>query len=481
LSTTTVKDVLASVLPECIPTAREAATITAVAQEAMSLVKEKVTPEMVSDVVFGGSFAKRTWLRGDADIDIFVKVRPGVDEKTFEQLGVKIGTDALKKYRPHLRYSDHPYVEAFIRGVRINVVPCYDVERGKWKSAADRSPYHTLYVMQALDDEKKSQVRLLKRFFKSAGIYGAEISTGGFSGYVSEVLVARYGSLEGVLQAAAAGFGSAQQQQQQQQQKQPIVIAVNNDDDDGGGSGGYDQDVVKGFTSPLVIIDPVDPRRNLGTAISPESAGTFILAARAFLAGPSAAFFSLPRKRQAGRINKKLYPLVLVAEFSHRKRSPDTIWGQLKRSAGSLAKRLELAGFTVFRYTYATNEETSGVFAFLLESLALPPYTVRKGPEVLRRNDSASFISKAMTSSLAMWVDREMRVCAVAERKETDAKKLLRELLGEKAQSSGVARDMITGKLKVYSASQKKLGRLAKGAVDELVSTESIIFFGSTD
>lgn len=459
---TSIKEVLARAAPACTPTAREAAAITAVAEEAMRLVKEKAPAEQVSDVVFGGSFAKGTWLRGDADIDIFVKVRPEVDEKTFEQLGIKIGTDALKKHDPQLRYSDHPYVEAFIGNTRINVVPCYDIEKGKWKSAADRSPYHTQYIMQALDEEKKTQVRLLKKFFKATGIYGAEISTGGFSGYVSEVLVAKYGSLEGVLQAAA-GFG------------QKTVVAVDD---------GYDPDVVKGFSSPLVIIDPIDPRRNLGTAISPESAGKFVLAARAFLARPSGRFFSSPpsSKQQGSRkVNKKLYPFVLVAEFSHRRRSPDTIWGQMKRSAASLAKQMELAGFTVFRYTCATDEDTSGVFAFLLESLSLPPHTARKGPEISRRADAASFVSKARKSSLAMWADRDMRVSAIAERKETDAKKLLRELLGERAASSGVARDMITGRLKIYSGSGKMTSRLAKGAVDELASTESLIFFGGAD
>lgn len=458
---TSIREVLARAAPACTPTAREAAAIAAVAGEAMRLVKEKAPAEQaVSDVVFGGSFAKGTWLRGDADIDIFVKVRPEVDEKIFEQLGVRMGKDALKKYNPQLRYSDHPYVEAFIGNTRINVVPCYDVEKGRWKSAADRSPYHTQYIMQALDEEKKTQVRLLKKFFKATGIYGAEISTGGFSGYVSEVLVAKYGSLEGVLQAAA-GFG------------QKTVVAVDEK--------GYDPDVVKGFSSPLVIIDPVDPRRNLGTAVSPESAGKFILAARAFLARPSGRFFSTsPSKRQGGRkVNKKLYPFVLVAEFSHRRRSPDTIWGQMKRSAASLAKQMELAGFTVFRYTCATDENTSGVFAFLLESLELPPYAARKGPEISRRADAASFISKARTSSLAMWADRDMRVSAIAERKETDAKKLLRELLGKRAGSSGVARDMITGRLKIYSGSRRMTSRLAKGAVDELASTESLIFFGS--
>jgi len=436
-------DVLARALATCDPTAKETEKITAVAEKAMSLVKDRAGPE-VTGVVYGGSFAKGTWLRGDADVDIFVKVSPSLDEKRFEKLGVELGMASLKNHGAHLRYSDHPYVEAFVKGVRVNVVPCYDVEKGKWKSAADRSPFHTEYVQGAFDAQKRAHARLLKKFLKSAGIYGAEISTGGFSGYVSEVLVAKYGSLEGVLAAAA-------------ELKQGQVIAI----------GDYDRDVVKGFSSPLIIIDPVDLRRNLGTAISPECAGKFTLAARAFLRKPSIRFFS----RLKARVNKKLYPHVLVAEFSHRKRSPDTIWGQMKRSQNAVAKQLEIAGFAVIRSTCATDEETHGVFAFLLESHMLAPYTARKGPEIFRAKDVDSFVAKAK-SPLAIWADKEMRVSTIVKRKETDAGRLVRSLL--KKDGSGVARGMVTGNLKIYTGN-RGTNALVKQAVDELASTEGLI------
>lgn len=437
-------DVLTTALAMCNPTTKETERIAAVAEEAKRLVEEKAGPE-VTKVVYGGSFAKGTWLRGDADVDIFVKVKPSVDEQSFEKLGVELGTAALKKHGAHLRYSDHPYVEASVKGIRVNVVPCYDVEKGKWKSAADRSTFHTEYVMGVFDDQKRGHARLLKKFLKGAGIYGAEISTGGFSGYVSEVLVARYGSLEGVL-AAAAEFVHGH------------VIAVNE----------YDLDVIKGFSSPLVIIDPVDPRRNLGTAISPECVGRFVLAARAFLKKPSLRFFS----SQKTRVNKKLCPHVLVAEFSHRKRSPDTIWGQMKRSQNAIAKHLEIAGFAVLRATCATDEQTHGVFAFLLESSTLPPYTVRKGPEIFRAIDVESFVAKAK-GPLAMWADKEMRVSTIVKRKETDAGALVRALL--RKEGSGVARGMVTGNLKIYSGN-RRTSALVKQAAEELASTEDLIF-----
>ena len=136
--------------------------------------------------------------------EIALKVLPNIAAADPErEVRGAVGQKALKDHRPRLRYSDHPYVEAFVKKIRINVVPCYDVEQGRWQSAADRSPFHTEFISKNFDDEKRRQARLLKKFFKASGIYGAEIITGGFSGYVSEVLVMKYGSFEGMVCAAA--------------------------------------------------------------------------------------------------------------------------------------------------------------------------------------------------------------------------------------------------------------------------------------
>jgi tRNA nucleotidyltransferase (CCA-adding enzyme) len=404
----------------------------------------------VVDVVFGGSFAKGTWLPGHADIDIFVKIKPSVGIEKFEEMGREIGSEALKSYGPKLRYSDHPYVEVFVKKVRVNVVPCYDVEQGKWQSAADRSPFHTQYISSNFDDEKRRQARLLKKFLKSVGIYGAEISTEGFSGYVSEVLVLKYSSFENLLRAAADW-----------QERQ--IIAVSD----------YDSDFVRVSNSPVIIIDPVDSRRNLGTAISPESVAKFMLAARKFLEKPSLDFFKEGKYRR-GTI--KLLPNVLVVEFSHEKKSPDIIWGQLKRSLSAIAKQLELAHFEVLRSSCVTDEKSSAALAFLLESITLPPYTKRKGPEVFRRKDTASFLSNRK-KPLASWVDREMRIAMVIERRATDARKFVKSLLINHRENSGVSKDLIVNKLQIYSGSDRKIIKgLAKKAIGDVVSTERLIF-----
>jgi tRNA nucleotidyltransferase (CCA-adding enzyme) len=449
---------ISKVLPLCEPTHSQERRIARAGQEAKAHVDSYVAQlDEVVDVVFGGSFAKGTWLPDHADVDIFVKIKRSVGAEKFEEMGRQIGSKALKMYGPKLRYSDHPYVEVFVKNVRVNVVPCYDVEQGKWQSAADRSPFHTQYISSHFDNEKRRHARLLKKFFQSVGIYGAEISTEGFSGYVSEVLVLKYSSFENVLRSAADW-----------QERQIIAVCD------------YDSDFVKAFNSPLIIIDPVDSRRNLGTAISQESVAKFMLAARTFLEKPSIEFFRESNKkyRYNGPSKKLLLPNVLVVEFSHEKKSPDIIWGQLKRSINAIAKQLELAHFEVLRISCITNERNSAALAFLLESITLPAYTKKKGPEIFRRKDTASFLSnRKRTRPIAIWVDREMRISMVIERRFTDARKFVKSLLLNHRENSGISKDLIVNKLQIYSGSDRKITRgLAKEAIGDVISTERLIF-----
>lgn len=432
-----------------VPTEKEQEKTKKISQLALDLVKEQAARfSEVVGVEIGGSYAKGTWLSGEVDLDIFVKLKKDTDEKTFESIGKSIGFDALKKFKPYVRYSEHPYVEAEIESTRVNVVPCYDVERGDWKSAADRSSFHTKYILESLDQPKKDEVRLLKKFLIGIGIYGAEIAKEGFGGYVAEVLVLHYGSFLGALEAASNFV-----------QHQTIGNPA------------------KKFDTPLIIIDPIDSNRNLGTAISAESVGRFILASRAFLKKPSLSFFR-PKPRQSG---KKNLDNVIIVKFDYKKRSPDIIWGQIKRATTAVAGQLELAGFKVLRKSSVTDEKSEAALLFLLRSPRIENNLIKNGPDVFRRKESENYIAKNAKKSQLMWINEDGKILSLQERQNHDAKLFLQHLLKKNLPVSGIPGGLMTDVKKGFKIlnGRQAASKSIKKALLELITTDGLAF-GST-
>ena len=136
-----------------------------IANEILKRVFKEIDGRLeIKGAEFGGSYPKGTWLPQSADIDIFVKFDPKVSEKKFSSIIIDVGKKALAGYKPYLRYSDHPYVEAVVKDTKVNIVPCYAVKLKAWQSAADRSPFHTEFMKKNLTASMKSDVRIFKWF-----------------------------------------------------------------------------------------------------------------------------------------------------------------------------------------------------------------------------------------------------------------------------------------------------------------------------
>ena len=431
-----------------IPTKQEEEKMKTLSDMLLKLVKDQASKySQVVSVELGGSYAKGTWLRGQMDLDIFVKLKKETDEKTFEEVGKKIGFDSMKKFKPYVRYSEHPYVEAEVKGIRVNVVPCYDVEKGQWKSAADRSSFHTRFILDTFGQEKKNEARLLKKFLKGLDIYGAEIAKEGFGGYVAEVLVHQYGSFMKVLDAAS-NFVPGQ------------VIGS----------------PTKKFETTLVLIDPIDSNRNLGTAISPQNVGRFILSARAFLRKPSLAFFTGKKIVT----NAKNLKNTIIVKFNYKWRSPDIIWGQAKRGATALAVQLELAGFKILRKSAIADEKSEAAMLFFLRSPIIEKFMVKNGPDIYRRSDSENFIAKN-SKNILTWIDDNGRILSMQEREFYDAKKFLQFLLRKNLSKSGIPSGIssdIRRSFKVLDGKQVT-SKSIKKALAELTSTDGLTFSSS--
>ena len=398
-----MKKIITNITKNVIPTKTVEKSKKSIAEIALELVKKEIVkfPEIVG-VEFGGSFAKGTWLSKDADVDIFVRFKKSTSEEKFEKISKKIGFDSLKKFSPYVRYSEHPYVEAKIKDTKINVVPFYDVKVGEWKSAADRSPFHTKYMSKSLTRKMRNEVRILKTFLKSNGIYGAEIAKQGFSGYISEVLVLNFGSFENVIKSIS------------KIEENQIIGKTS-----------------KKFDTSLVIIDPIDSNRNLAAAISDENIGKFILVCRAFKENPKLEFF----KNKKSRVSKKHWENVLSIKFNFKFRSSDIIWGQIKRASSSLSTQLELAGFTVLRSKAYTDEQKEAYLLFFLESMKISEIYAKNGPEFFREGSSKSFITKNLSNAELVWVGNNKKIISLEKRKHVDASKFMTEFLKNNLQT----------------------------------------------
>ena len=419
-----MKTILACAANLAKPSMSDFKKVEKIANEILDNIKQ-FNDSRIKEVSLGGSFGKGT-----------------VNRNEFENLGKSVGYFALSKYHPYLRYSEHPYVEAIVGTTKVNIVPCYNVTIGNWKSSADRSPYHTSYMKENLNTYLIEQVRLLKKFLKSIGVYGSQLAISGFSGYVTEVLILKFTSFIEVLNFMA-NIGTER-----------TIISLDN------------KASIDAFNSKLIILDPIDEKRNLGAAISSESLAKFILTARNFLNRPSIAYFEDEISKCEIR---DLRHNLLIVEFSVKKRSPDILWGQLKRKLAAISRQLSMRQFDVIKHYCYTNERDSAVFFFILKSPVLSAIEVKKGPDIFRRNETSTFLNKRSHDSILFWTDDRMNIFTLNKGSNMTAKECMKQLLLEdmRLNTKGVSNDFASG-FEVYMGNEKELNRFVLTAFDML-------------
>jgi tRNA nucleotidyltransferase (CCA-adding enzyme) len=396
------------------------------------LLEQKVTDackEMdVSAVVrVEGSVAKDTWLNENPDIDVFIRLPTSIPRKYLGDIGLKIAKKAAEGYEQIERYAEHPYLEIVIDGYHADIVPCYDAKPGEWQSATDRTPYHTDYIKTHLNKTLLGEVRLVKRFMQGIGVYGAEIKVGGFSGYLCELLVIKYGSFNQTVEAFA-------------HYNRRIIVDIENVYAE------RQNELTLLFPEPLVIIDPVDKGRNVASAVQPQKLYEFIAASQAYIKKPAETFFYPPKtkplpiaKLKSQLANRGSATVFIV--ISQMPAVPDVLWGQLYRTKRSLSKLLELADFRVLKDTVWSNEQNLSVFIFELENQILSTVKKHLGPPLEREIECKSFLSKYSENPLVIsgpYVENG-RWIVLVPRKATDAVELLKERLADGGKNAGVA------------------------------------------
>ena len=328
-----------------------------------------------------GSIAHGTWLSGERDFDIFIIL----DKESKGQILQEI-LDEVKRYLGknwQEAYAEHPYIIAEIDGYNVDIVPCFKVDpREGLISATDRTPLHTGYVKKHLSRDQENEVRLLKRFMKGIGVYGAEVRVGGFSGYLCELLIIAYKNFEGVLNWASTF------------KKRTLLDLIGSSES---------TFLLKKFREPLVVIDPVDPNRNVASAVSETSYWTLSAAARAFLENPHINFFYPKKTRIDSELLLEIIAnlrscLLFVVIEDEEVEVPDVLWGQLYKSEKALWNSLEKENFNVLRSGVWSDEVGLHIFTFELDSMLIPPIVKRKGPPVEMTEEGKRFLNSYLKS-----------------------------------------------------------------------------------
>jgi len=427
-----IPDVCDSAARQITPSSAERKDVERVVKQVEArLVAEAERDGLEAEVSLNGSVAKDTWLKGDVDVDIFLRVPVSLSRAELEGRCLRIAKRALRGYRIVERFAEHPYVETHVGDVRVNVVPCYNVVRGEWQSATDRTPFHTEYVKSHLTPDQRGEVRLLKRFLKGIDVYGADVKVSGFSGMLTETLIMYYGSFTDALKQA-------------QSWKPQVTIDLENH------YRGREPEIADLFEEPLVVIDPVDRGRNLAASISRTKLWEFIAAARAFSKKPSRSYFfprkTVPMSVREFRRGMQLRGWNLVAlEFGRVDAVVDVLWSQLHRTERSLRNLLKQEGYNVTRSASWSNEKDLNVILFELENVSLSPVRKHVGPPVARAQASELFLQKHMNRNQTVsgpWVDDD-RWAVGQLRDNTNAVALVRSRIRDGGRQIGVASKIV--------------------------------------
>jgi tRNA nucleotidyltransferase (CCA-adding enzyme) len=369
------EDLIQEVLKIIKPSEAEKKKLTDVQAELASEIKaaaERLGIPYVH-VKIVGSAARGTWLSGTHDIDIFISFPEETSRKELETFGMAIARETAKlaEYAED-RHAEHPYLNIVYKSFKVDLVPCFRVaSASQIKSAVDRTPFHNDFVKTRIKGYE-DEVLMLKQFMRGCGVYGSELKTQGFSGYLTELLIIHYGSFENAVHAASFWKPG-----------EKIDIIHHSEIE---------------HEEPLVVVDPTDPRRNVAAVLSLDKFCTFIDCCREFLKNPELRFFfpacPLPLKDSdiLNRLESKKSAQLAVV-FKTPEVVEDVLYPQLNKMEQAVAALLKDYEFSVLKTgVWSGDKET----VILLELLSdkLPNVKKHIGPPVWVKEHSQKFKEK---------------------------------------------------------------------------------------
>ena len=365
-----------SVLKEIRPTNEELERMYALADRLIA----DINTSGKAEGMLVGSVARKTCVHGDRDLDVFMLFDPALSREDLEREGLALAWKIVTGYTDNIRekYAEHPYLNATIDGLDVDLVPCYRIkEATDILSAVDRTPFHNRYISSRIR-EYTDDVLLLKQFVKAGGVYGSDQMTEGFAGYLCELLTLHFGGFHSLLKEASNW-------------RPGMFIDIE----------GHAE---KTFEDPLVVIDPVDPCRNVSASVSETKLLEFIELCQGYLKSSSRWFFYRPQiciytKEQVETLLTGRESAVIAITFNTPPLIEDIVVPQLRKSLHTLADLLKRHEFVVARADVCMLEERSMILFELLVD-TLPRIRYHPGPPVTSQENASKFIEKYLHSEI---------------------------------------------------------------------------------
>ncbi|MBS3778208.1 MAG: CCA tRNA nucleotidyltransferase [Candidatus Thermoplasmatota archaeon] len=364
------KQVLDQITPSSSDRQKLQKTITSITEQVnnkLTARKQKALVELV------GSTAKDTYLKNNLDIDLFIIFPRPTTKETIAQTTLQIGRKLLNNTEEC--YAEHPYIRGDFLHYKVELVPCYQITDASEKiSAVDRTPLHTQYVKNHLQEKQKQDVRLLKQFLTGIHCYGAEAEIQGLSGYLCELLVIKYESFHQLLTHV-------------QHWKEGIQLTLTSHE-------------IPDFEDPLIFIDPVDKDRNVAAAVAPHTFQRFINASKEYLQQPKKTFFfPLSTKPWSLEQIKKTLQKQQVSYLGIRFTKPNIInenlYPQVRKACTAIKKASEEEAFTIHDCRFHINSKSDKIYIIIkTDEKPLSETYTHMGPPVKLKKNTKEFTEK---------------------------------------------------------------------------------------
>jgi len=401
-----VNKIIKEVLREVKPSKKEEELIKKKTQKVLKKLNACLKD---AKAVVGGSIAKKTWLKGINEVDLFVKFNYEKYKDKSDRLSKELEKTIKKIFKNYIKlHGSRDYFQTKLDGFIFEIVPILEITKPEEaKNITDISPLHVNFVKQyaKLADE----VRLLKKFCKANMLYGAESYIGGFSGYVCELLTIYYGSFFEVIKNATKW-------------KPKVVVDIKH----------YfknRKDVLCNLNksktySPLIIIDPVQKERNAAASLSYENFYKFINICKNFCKKPSKDFFiekeiSIRDLKERFK-NKKLF----IIEAEAKKGKIDIIGAKLKKIFEFLKREIISNDFKISESGFYYNKKNNALMWFIVEKEKLSEIKEWQGPPLNEKENVLAFKKKYNKTFV-----KNRRIYAKVKRKYSNLNNLIKDLI----------------------------------------------------